>query len=376
MESKKGITLIALIITIIVMLILVGVTINVVMQGGLLTKANDAARRYQEEAERENDEISELINRILEENEGGSDSGTQENIPSSLRKYILGADETGITAFTEHDAENGIIGMSSLTFVDNATISNASTTLHCITHGVGIDKMCIYFKYDEDGKYYRMSVDKNTKKTTELEVVYVPGSSSNIGRTLTYDNKSYTVISDDGTDLELVANYVSDPVTIGGSTYADALTAYNNAMTTLYNAAVTASGLTVDGTDVKSIRCLGNSGIADNAGYLENPDSEKFSAYTSNSARTLDFNFETDYMKLHYANALSASSNYWLASRAINISSSLNFYVRHFSIADSDIGYYNICYIDQDDSQLYGTPSNCVRPVITLSSSASGIIWD
>ena len=46
--SQKGITLIALIITIIVMLILVGVTINVVLNGGLFQKAETAT--YQTEA--------------------------------------------------------------------------------------------------------------------------------------------------------------------------------------------------------------------------------------------------------------------------------------------------------------------------------------
>ena len=51
--NKNGITLIALIITIIVMLILVGVTINVALNGGLFTKASDASKQMQVEADRE-----------------------------------------------------------------------------------------------------------------------------------------------------------------------------------------------------------------------------------------------------------------------------------------------------------------------------------
>ena len=43
MKDQKGITLVALIITIIVMLILVAVTISVALQGGLFQKARDAA---------------------------------------------------------------------------------------------------------------------------------------------------------------------------------------------------------------------------------------------------------------------------------------------------------------------------------------------
>ncbi len=45
--SNQGITLIALIITIIVMLILVGVTINVALQGGLFTTAKEAVKQTQ-----------------------------------------------------------------------------------------------------------------------------------------------------------------------------------------------------------------------------------------------------------------------------------------------------------------------------------------
>ena len=43
MKGQKGITLVALVITIIVMLILVGVSITVAMQGGLFDTARDAA---------------------------------------------------------------------------------------------------------------------------------------------------------------------------------------------------------------------------------------------------------------------------------------------------------------------------------------------
>ena len=43
MKGQKGITLVALVITIIVMLILAGVTISIAVNGGLFTQANNAA---------------------------------------------------------------------------------------------------------------------------------------------------------------------------------------------------------------------------------------------------------------------------------------------------------------------------------------------
>lgn len=48
MKEQKGITLVALVITIIVMLILVGVSITVALKGGLFITAKDAANNTQE----------------------------------------------------------------------------------------------------------------------------------------------------------------------------------------------------------------------------------------------------------------------------------------------------------------------------------------
>ena len=48
MKGQKGITLVALVITIIVMLILVGVSITVALNGGLFNTAKDAANKTQE----------------------------------------------------------------------------------------------------------------------------------------------------------------------------------------------------------------------------------------------------------------------------------------------------------------------------------------
>ena len=52
-KAQKGITLVALVITIVVMIILVGVTITVSLKGGLFSKANEATSQMQIEAEKE-----------------------------------------------------------------------------------------------------------------------------------------------------------------------------------------------------------------------------------------------------------------------------------------------------------------------------------
>ena len=62
MRKERGITLVALVITVIVMLILAGVAISALAgQEGLFAKTKDAADTYTREAESENEKIDNLI---------------------------------------------------------------------------------------------------------------------------------------------------------------------------------------------------------------------------------------------------------------------------------------------------------------------------
>lgn len=54
MKDQKGITLVALIITIIVMLILVGVSITIALNGGLFDTTKEAANETQNQINKEN----------------------------------------------------------------------------------------------------------------------------------------------------------------------------------------------------------------------------------------------------------------------------------------------------------------------------------
>ena len=59
--KEKGITLIALVVTIIILLILAGVTLNMAMSGdGLFSRARNAADKYKKAQEDEQDLISEI----------------------------------------------------------------------------------------------------------------------------------------------------------------------------------------------------------------------------------------------------------------------------------------------------------------------------
>ena len=77
--TNKGITLVALIITIIVLLILAGVSLSFVFNGGIIDKAQYAVDKYQNESEKEQDILDE-IDKVLG-NELGIGSGGGTDVP-------------------------------------------------------------------------------------------------------------------------------------------------------------------------------------------------------------------------------------------------------------------------------------------------------
>lgn len=58
MKSNKGITLVALVITIIVLLILAGVTLSIVWNGGIIDKSANAVDKYENSSANEKNQIN------------------------------------------------------------------------------------------------------------------------------------------------------------------------------------------------------------------------------------------------------------------------------------------------------------------------------
>ncbi len=63
-ENGRGITLIALIITIIILLILAGITLNIVINGGLIEQAKNATDKYKQAEVQEQNSLNELAEKI------------------------------------------------------------------------------------------------------------------------------------------------------------------------------------------------------------------------------------------------------------------------------------------------------------------------
>lgn len=101
MKKNRGITLIALVITIIILLILAGVTIGTLRNSNIFGNAEKAANKYNREAERENALISGIDDYINKYIEGTSIDLSSGNITASSPSWDATSHTASVTLSTE-----------------------------------------------------------------------------------------------------------------------------------------------------------------------------------------------------------------------------------------------------------------------------------
>ena len=104
--KEKGITLIALVVTIIILLILAGVTLNMALSGdGLFSRAKNAADKYKKAQEDEADLISEIGKEMYSEYVGEYVTGYN---PTTRTDYGIGTSTSGAEAIQNFSTEEGM----------------------------------------------------------------------------------------------------------------------------------------------------------------------------------------------------------------------------------------------------------------------------
>ncbi len=90
LTSDKGITLIALVITIIILLILATIVINLTIgKRGILNRAEEAKRDYAKSAEEEEKQLGDLLDIIDEKGSLGNEDKTENQLPVYARLYTV-----------------------------------------------------------------------------------------------------------------------------------------------------------------------------------------------------------------------------------------------------------------------------------------------
>lgn len=100
--KKNGITLVALIITIIILLILAGVSLSFVFNGGILDKSQQAVNEYENASQIEQD-LLDKIDKYLE-NELGEIANDEPKVPS-VDENGLATEDTIIVAVDDEDIQ-------------------------------------------------------------------------------------------------------------------------------------------------------------------------------------------------------------------------------------------------------------------------------
>ena len=126
MKTSKGITLVALVITIIILIILAGVSNSLVMgDNGIATKARQGATNYQNAAKEEMSLINTLLDNVGYDETPGGGSG---NPPTTYAAYSIGQEVT-VGGESFYVLENSGASQSTVTLLAKYNLSNTANEL-------------------------------------------------------------------------------------------------------------------------------------------------------------------------------------------------------------------------------------------------------
>ena len=109
LKTRKGITLVSLVITIIVLLILAGITINLTIgDDGIIRRAQEAGKNYIDVAENEKVQLGQFTNE-MDNIIGGSTNNGRVQYNSEFRKNVVEAINEAGVATSETDADETIV---------------------------------------------------------------------------------------------------------------------------------------------------------------------------------------------------------------------------------------------------------------------------
>ncbi len=147
-SARRGITLIALVITIIILLILAAITINLTVgQRGILTRAQEAGRNYQEAAKREDEALADFLKEADDIIDGINRGGSSEPLPENAL-----AKKVEIGDYVAYDPTAGV--------TDTSKLSYTSPKGTGMSHGNGDSEQT--FSVESNTKWRVLSKDETT----------------------------------------------------------------------------------------------------------------------------------------------------------------------------------------------------------------------
>ena len=346
-KTSNGITLIALVITIIVLLILAGVTIATLTgDNGILTQAGNAKEQTEKadiierakieivgvQSENNGELPKEDLDRILK----SYDKDGTIRIDDEGNRYIVTSKNYKILASDIWSKETPVIVAEKVLKTDSTATEAKDKSPYVLYNNI----LCRVL-YNDD--------------THGIQII----SADNVGN----------VTLGSGDTLVGNADFEYDGSVTINDNFKLAATSYNKAVTTLNNKAKTYKNSTA-----LDARCLGSDPVPTNGVFAEDVAGYWSRSYEylkkygwNDKFKTSDTKYKEDVAKLNSL-GLNISTDSWLASRYVSSYSSYTcFDVRSVS-SSGDTNDEYLCYVDPDGSVSSYSPSNAFRPVFLLPS--------
>ncbi len=346
-KNSKGISLIALVITIIVLLILAGVTIATLTgDNGILTQAGNA---------KEQTEKADIIERAKTEIVGVQSENNGELPKEDLDRILKSYDKDGTIRID--DEGNRYIVTSKNYKILASDIWSKETPVIVAKKVLKTDSTATEAKDKSPYVLYNNILCRvlYNDDTHGIQII----SADNVGN----------VTLGNGDTLVGNADFEYDGSVTINDNFKLAATSYNKAVTTLNNKAKTYKNSTA-----LDARCLGSDPVPTNGVFAEDVAGYWSRSYEylkkygwNDKFKTSDTKYKEDVAKLNSL-GLNISTDSWLASRYVSSYSSYTcFDVRSVS-SSGDTNDEYLCYVDPDGNVSSYSPSNAFRPVFLLPS--------
>ena len=344
-KEKKGITLIALVITIIVLLILAGVTIAALSgDNGILTRAQEAKKQSEIASVKEQAKLD-IANWVAEELKNGRDGilSNWEDIKNVLDTANPDEENRYYTEVTVEGVEtpNGyLVPIEELYTNDSSEEETTSKTVEDLKAGERV--------YYDTG-----NISIGNQGIIECIVLY--DSTSSYG-------------------VQIITADTLDTVTLGSKDSNTAINSYNNAITTLNTKAeeyLNEKDKKETPEIVTDARCVGS--VPNNKTLESGNFKSEYDYMTAYSVKDEDNNYDSDYNQMEKLGITTSNSSYWIASRHIRSDAGHTYLDMHVMSSSGSLDYNALCSIGSGGDAYGDNPSNGIRCVFTLKFGIKAI---
>ena len=382
-KNEKGITLVALVVTIVIIVILASVTITATFgENGIIKQAelvrDLASNATIAEAEEMNSLMGEYSN--IMNGDGEVPEPPTDTTPPTVNIVVGETTENSITiTVNAEDKESGMIDSPKYTYYIKETteedsayqekatnITDNNYTFTELTQETNYS-IKVVVKEDKAGNSGEGITQASTIKTSESTVeeklkagdyVTYPSSQGDLACRVLYDSSS-------GYGVQLITSEcVGNDIVLGGNTFSESKDEYNGVVSWLN----TQAGKYNNSTYSTRARCVGShpTDTSDTTTYFTSSD-DYISSYNG-QFKDEDTNYETDYNQMGTLGIRNTKNKYWLASRDLRPRNDVVYFCCRCISTGGGLSRENLGWFGPTTSKRINVYSVWLRPVFILKS--------